>query len=64
MSHIEFVMDSAEMIDTPWRVMGANLQDFFNFDLDERQFKEYVTRHVRGRLEANRRKKIGLANGR
>mmetsp|Transcript_132201 Transcript_132201/g.329680 ORF Transcript_132201/g.329680 Transcript_132201/m.329680 type:complete len:211 (-) Transcript_132201:107-739(-) len=54
LSRIEFHMDFGEMADTPWRQVGANLQDHFNFDLDERGWKDYLLRQVRIRLEAQR----------
>mmetsp|Transcript_124678 Transcript_124678/g.399432 ORF Transcript_124678/g.399432 Transcript_124678/m.399432 type:complete len:221 (-) Transcript_124678:106-768(-) len=54
LSKIEFHMDFAEMADTPWRQFGANLQDHFNFGVDERAWKDYLLRQVRIRLEAAR----------
>mmetsp|Transcript_100264 Transcript_100264/g.164808 ORF Transcript_100264/g.164808 Transcript_100264/m.164808 type:complete len:207 (+) Transcript_100264:121-741(+) len=63
MSRVEFGMDNCEMADTPWRVPGANLQEYFNFNQDEKQFKDYVMKQVRMRLEARKRVKIDVANG-
>eukprot|EP00928_Gymnodinium_smaydae_P099540 TRINITY_DN9531_c1_g1_i1.p1 TRINITY_DN9531_c1_g1~~TRINITY_DN9531_c1_g1_i1.p1 ORF type:complete len:239 (-),score=77.97 TRINITY_DN9531_c1_g1_i1:343-1059(-) len=56
---LTFQMDVAEMADTQWRQLGANQADYFNFDLDEKRFKEYFMRQVKIRLEARQRRKIG-----
>eukprot|EP00930_Biecheleria_cincta_P007961 TRINITY_DN109295_c0_g1_i1.p1 TRINITY_DN109295_c0_g1~~TRINITY_DN109295_c0_g1_i1.p1 ORF type:complete len:216 (-),score=60.46 TRINITY_DN109295_c0_g1_i1:25-672(-) len=61
-SKILFQMDEAELADTPWRRMGANLSDHFNFGLSEQEFKDFVMRQVRIRLEARQRRKIGVAD--
>mmetsp|Transcript_107559 Transcript_107559/g.332200 ORF Transcript_107559/g.332200 Transcript_107559/m.332200 type:complete len:193 (-) Transcript_107559:8-586(-) len=58
---IQFQMDAGELADTPWRQAGANLQDHFNFGLDEKQWKEYLLKQIRIRLEARQRRKIGVA---
>lgn len=63
LARIEFHMDGAELAETPWRMRGADLQDFFNFGLDERSWKDYVLRQVRIRLEARQRRKIGVLEG-
>lgn len=59
LAKIQFQMDFQEMADTPWRQVGANLQEHFNFDLDERGWKEYILRQIRIRLEARRRQRMG-----
>mmetsp|Transcript_29394 Transcript_29394/g.80341 ORF Transcript_29394/g.80341 Transcript_29394/m.80341 type:complete len:208 (-) Transcript_29394:99-722(-) len=64
LSQILFLMDTQEMADTSWRQLGANLQDYFNFDLSEREFKDIVRKQVQIRLEAMRRRKITSADGR
>merc|ERR1719198_29999 len=58
LARLEIAMDQAEMAETPWRQLGANMQDYFNFDLDEKQFKEYLMKQCRLRLEARQRRKI------
>eukprot|EP00931_Biecheleriopsis_adriatica_P081101 TRINITY_DN54456_c0_g1_i1.p1 TRINITY_DN54456_c0_g1~~TRINITY_DN54456_c0_g1_i1.p1 ORF type:complete len:211 (-),score=59.65 TRINITY_DN54456_c0_g1_i1:49-681(-) len=63
LAKISFQMDQAELADTPWRRMGANLSDHFNFGLSEQEFKDLVKRQVRIRLEARQRRKIGVADG-
>eukprot|EP00747_Dinoflagellata_sp_TGD_P163725 gnl/TRDRNA2_/TRDRNA2_182720_c0_seq1.p1 gnl/TRDRNA2_/TRDRNA2_182720_c0~~gnl/TRDRNA2_/TRDRNA2_182720_c0_seq1.p1 ORF type:complete len:197 (+),score=61.95 gnl/TRDRNA2_/TRDRNA2_182720_c0_seq1:30-593(+) len=64
MSQFQFVMDDAEPADTPWRQMTANLQDYFNYNLDERSFKELITKQIRMRLEARQRRKLGVSSER
>lgn len=63
LSRIQFNVDHAEMAETPWRQPGTNLQDYFNFNLDEKTFKENLLKQVRIRLEARQRRKIGVVNG-
>merc|ERR1719263_725076 len=58
-AQLSFLMDSAEMAETPWRQPGASLMDYFNFDLDEKRFREYFIRQVKYRLDARQRRKIG-----
>mmetsp|Transcript_17058 Transcript_17058/g.33333 ORF Transcript_17058/g.33333 Transcript_17058/m.33333 type:complete len:167 (+) Transcript_17058:72-572(+) len=60
---IQFQMDIQEMADTPWRQPGANQQEHFNFDFDEKQWKNYLLRQIRMRLEARQRRKIGVVDG-
>mmetsp|Transcript_49784 Transcript_49784/g.131598 ORF Transcript_49784/g.131598 Transcript_49784/m.131598 type:complete len:187 (-) Transcript_49784:119-679(-) len=57
---IVFQMDQGELADTPWRQLSGNLQDHFNFDIDESQWKVYVLRQIRVRLEARQRQKIAV----
>eukprot|EP00746_Dinoflagellata_sp_MGD_P002545 gnl/MRDRNA2_/MRDRNA2_104970_c0_seq1.p1 gnl/MRDRNA2_/MRDRNA2_104970_c0~~gnl/MRDRNA2_/MRDRNA2_104970_c0_seq1.p1 ORF type:complete len:169 (+),score=49.17 gnl/MRDRNA2_/MRDRNA2_104970_c0_seq1:83-589(+) len=59
LSQIEFTMDVSE--EKPWRQTGANLQDYFNFNMDEQSWKNFLLRQVKLRLEAKHRKKIGIA---
>ncbi|CAK0903224.1 unnamed protein product [Prorocentrum cordatum] len=63
LSKIRFVMDTAEMADTPWRMPGANLADHFNFGLSEASLKEYVLKQIRMRLDARERQKIAIVEG-
>merc|ERR1740129_2586089 len=63
LQQIAFLMDNSEMAETPWRMTGANLQDYFNFNLDEKSLKEALLRQVRLRLEARKRRKLGVADG-
>eukprot|EP00929_Paragymnodinium_shiwhaense_P095742 TRINITY_DN5701_c0_g1_i4.p1 TRINITY_DN5701_c0_g1~~TRINITY_DN5701_c0_g1_i4.p1 ORF type:complete len:237 (+),score=64.10 TRINITY_DN5701_c0_g1_i4:72-713(+) len=62
MKQLQFRMEADEMADTQWRMPGANLQDFFNFNLEEKSFKDWVLKQVRMRLEARQRRKIGLSS--
>ncbi|CAK0877012.1 unnamed protein product [Prorocentrum cordatum] len=63
LSKIRFVMDTAEMGDTPWRMPGANLADHFNFGLSEASLKDYVLKQIRMRLDARERQKIAIVEG-
>merc|ERR1711957_1023831 len=64
MSRITFQMDGAELADTTWRQSTANIQDYFNFGLDERTLKDLVRKQIKLRLDARQRRKIGSAPGR
>merc|ERR1712224_62807 len=63
LQQIRFQMDVAEMADTTWRQTGANQQDYFNFGMEEKQFKEFIMKQIRTRLEARQRRKIGTVGG-
>eukprot|EP00933_Yihiella_yeosuensis_P044218 TRINITY_DN39324_c0_g1_i1.p1 TRINITY_DN39324_c0_g1~~TRINITY_DN39324_c0_g1_i1.p1 ORF type:complete len:209 (-),score=43.20 TRINITY_DN39324_c0_g1_i1:65-691(-) len=63
MAKLRFHMDEAELADTLWRKLGANLSDYFNFELDEASFKALILKQCRIRLEARQRQKISVLDG-